>query len=818
MATTTRTPERKPEEDNNPGQEDFDKLIDKNFSSGDERMMEERAKKGAASPEDLAEDEKKAGGPAEAKGATDESKRLQPTHENTVGDGYKGSGLKKEMRLSFGRLKITKKRGIGAGIIAAILATLIAVFTITSGPLQLLHLAQILKKSWHHQEKISVHRSKGLFRYFRANNIGETRVGWVGSKVMTRLTGQLKDVGVTFETNSNGSPIKATIDTSKHPEFQDLLKSERRDQVIKVFEADPNLVGQLREGRFIDITFGPNTFKGIDYVRFFLKTSLDHLQSGAIATALSFRVATRFYDVPSLFHPLKRALAKIKNGVVAETPIETRQQEETRNQNLERSVTENPEAVSARDKVKDALGRDDIQTAVRTLNAALIGEAALCSIWDATGKIVQYNRYFVVLPTVLQAVDKMAAGSQAQSGEDFYLGQLGAIVTSFKDANGKTIWNSKPLQVLAGNPNPGGQDLPKKYGEAFHGSTTADNIRQKLKEFGISGGTFGSCGLFGQILSGLTNAFLIVAGFFTFGGTWATYAAKTAATAAAFAAVMIIAQQQFEDLINNTDVVPKILSGPLGGSLLAFGSREAANISARSSGGTAMPGTSTTTLSLNDQRQDQQQFQSEPFAKRVFDVHDYRSVISKLIDRPSTSPSENLSSVANFFAHPARLFSGLFSVMQPHVQAAGTYDWGFPQYGIEEGLATDPNYQDPYDNGDKVAVMLDNGGCADDSNKQDNGCSLRDRAMNCFGVDISKYSTDASKYSLTSYGDPGQWSAVAVKDVDPYSDGYKNARCDDTSTEWQRIKLFVFDSRLMDSMACYDNDAQSCTNVASSNG
>lgn len=47
---TTKSPQQR-DNDKNPGQDEFDKLIDRNISPGDERMMEERAKEGAS--EDL---------------------------------------------------------------------------------------------------------------------------------------------------------------------------------------------------------------------------------------------------------------------------------------------------------------------------------------------------------------------------------------------------------------------------------------------------------------------------------------------------------------------------------------------------------------------------------------------------------------------------------------------------------------------------------------------------------------------------------------------------------------------------------------------
>lgn len=113
MANTTQ----KPDQDNldpakNVGQNDFDKIIDQNFSPGDEKMMEERAQQGAAN--DFAKQEADAAniGPSEKVDLQADEERGDSSWRNNTTTNQPSTPL---------RGWFTKKRSAGLGLIVGIL-------------------------------------------------------------------------------------------------------------------------------------------------------------------------------------------------------------------------------------------------------------------------------------------------------------------------------------------------------------------------------------------------------------------------------------------------------------------------------------------------------------------------------------------------------------------------------------------------------------------------------------------------------------------------------------------------------------------------
>jgi len=120
------------------------------------------------------------------------------------------------------------------------------------------------------------------------------------------------------------------------------------------------------------------------------------------------------------------------------------------------------------------------------------------------------------------------------------------------------------------------------------------------------------------------------------------------------------------------------------------------------------------------------------------------------------------------------------------------YDFGFPKYGFSKEDLNNPLMEDPYDNAEKAADII----------KVNPG--LKDRALSCFGVELNDgdhgLQVDVVK---NPEGDP-------ALDVLPNTLEYINANCADGSSDWLRVRLFIFDSRTMDAYACYDGDDEIC--------
>ncbi len=122
MANTTQ----KPDQDNldpakNVGQDDFDKIIDRNISPGDEKTMEDRAQSGAAN--DLAQQE------ADAANDGSDGDDLQ-TQEEQGDSTWKNNTSKNDTPSNNSIFRLTKKRSAGFGLIAGIvgIGTIISFF------------------------------------------------------------------------------------------------------------------------------------------------------------------------------------------------------------------------------------------------------------------------------------------------------------------------------------------------------------------------------------------------------------------------------------------------------------------------------------------------------------------------------------------------------------------------------------------------------------------------------------------------------------------------------------------------------------------
>jgi hypothetical protein len=127
MATST-LPEENTQEDHNPGQDEFDKLMSKNFSPGDERAMEERAKDGAI--DDNVEGKKASSEKSAENQNTSSEQNNSVAHEDTLGNGYKAGSDKNKQKGFLQDLR--KRRGLltGAGLFGGgIVALIIVIFS-----------------------------------------------------------------------------------------------------------------------------------------------------------------------------------------------------------------------------------------------------------------------------------------------------------------------------------------------------------------------------------------------------------------------------------------------------------------------------------------------------------------------------------------------------------------------------------------------------------------------------------------------------------------------------------------------------------------
>lgn len=802
MQTKTPTPESE-EDRHNPAQEEYEKLTGRynpdhkdheaagnpTDPRGHDTAAGDASDPRGPGPDDIKQQE-------EAPASPDYSSSHVPDDER-VGRGYTKN--EKSQRTGWRRYVYNRRAAASGGVIGLIIAAMFG-FSVLQGPFQLIHLGQILQLPGTHSKNTIQLRNRGLFRAARTGHVEETRLGKLGSKVYNKTLSQLKEQGIEFtDRNIRGVPRRLRIDTSKNDNFKDLSAGERPGAIADFFKAEgydaPKVVSLDANHYYIDLD--PTTAQGLDFIKATAKTSIGSLASGAVEEGLSMRFVKEAWRLPRLFSPLEKYSETLKNKV-ASGLSRKQASEEIERERLKTevgAVANSPEVIPEKSKLKDAIKKR--QSAVLKV---LIPTAFACAVRNAADSAVAVNRAMIVLPTTVQAADKIAVGSKIQSNQEIDLADAEVVSNTLIDpTTGKSVWEGMALQALTGSGHPGGPDLWIKYKQAFSADTTADNIRDavqvKVPHTGIKI-TDIVCNKYAELAQVVVGAVLVVVNLPDGDAGAAAYAAAIAGalkSAVAFGGVIYAIEHFGPELIADKAAVPELLSGPVGGNLMAYGARELANVNARSLGGTAMEGTETSTLGLAEDKEYQQQLASMSLTDRLFNPHSYNSLVSKVIDSTNLSPQNTMASLGRIFTNFGSMFGHAFAQLSPHALADNKpYDWGFPLYGISNQLAEDKKYQDPYENADETVKIL----------KKDN--DYINRAKTCFGVEINE---------------KDDWSVIAKHDVNPASRDYAAANCNEDSDSWNRIRLFVMDSRLMDTIACHQGtDEQSCENIGMAGG
>jgi hypothetical protein len=759
------------------------------------RNQEERAQSesgGLYNPSGDTENTKEVAGP-QAAGVKDEQKTgaVGAATQGIASAATPTSGIGKTVSFFWGGSS-RKKKTVGGGIVAVIVAAFFG-FSILSGPLQLVHLSEQLKTNFASSQQASANRGNKLFRYANSSgDLAETRVGLLGKKYLKGTITSLADLGVEFQSNSLGALKSTTIDTKKlakkYPELDGMNRAQQRAWLADRYDGLAAKQISYSKGKFV-IDGGDFTMKTTSLLQ---KNSVALTADGSIDAALKNRILAKFFDIPSLFHPLKRAVnSKLNRTLNAKEQKAQQDAEEAREK-----ATIDPVEAKADAAVKNI--EDESNKYNSPVMKTLLLTGGACFVRGIAGDVVTVNRDRIVAPAVIRSIDLIAVGEQIKSGQDFDIRQLGAVEKSLTNSAGKTVWQSKPLQATERVSNPSGPDLPEDYRQAFSSKTTSGTIKGWANK-SLGGSTSASvlCSPLGQLAQVVVTLGASAASAF---GEVASGGALTPAIAGAWAAkesvafaISAVAMHFVESFVlsqaTHGSLAKEAFSGPIGGGLLAYGGREAANIGSRAEGGVALSSTDSSKYTAMYESQQRKTFESESLASRLFDTHSTNSLMSQVALSISPSWKENVSNGAQFFASIGTTLPKIFSFLSSPVHAASqTYDWGFPQYGIPSSVLDDESMANPYKNANQVASVLDGS----------SGNGYISRAQDCFGVEISKES--------------GAWDVSPSSEVNPAEEDYGNARCDDLSDpNWKRVMLFVFDTRTMAATACYMGDDQSCS-------
>lgn len=738
------------------------------------------------------------------------------------------------------RRKSTLFGGGGAGIVG----TVIFVLVITSGSAELIQLDHTLQKNFNPSKHAMSRRLQKLVKKaLDAKSNGETTEDKLGAADFQPEVEELAKQGVTF--NDNGGSIDAEALSEKYPELKGMSEDARKAWLADKFSLSESDVSSSDKGK----SFSINSDGFASSAETFLlgDNSVEILSDGSVLNGISNRIFAKFLNIPDLFHPLNKQEGDQIAGEATDKQRSTIEDEEAA---AEASPEEAPGAPDVNSEVSDAESSAKSPGFLESLNISGYG----CNLIHLSNDINDIDKFRVELPAIIMGIRVMSMGEQVEAGQDINASQVNALLSSLMNSQGQDIWQGMALQATTGSSRREGIDLSPAYKQTFAGG----KVSQAMNTAGgaIVDAATGGTGLIPgaktlicsspvQWAANAASAVISVGAAATGvldggasdiaeGGTELAIKAGIQETVGQVesAGISLVATSFIDQFILNASTLGHLakdaFSGPLGGNLLAWGARDAGNKGAVVLGGTALSGTESAVQTADVDQQQEQQFRSESFFARMFNVDDPLSLASHLASSFTPSLTQNVASFAGDFSNiGSDLLSSLSSVFLPKSSAADDpYYWGIkgtgialPQYGIPDDVLNgkdisgrvDPTMADSYTNAHEVANMLD--ACSNNGANPGN-CWQIQEAQNCFEAVISKTS---GVWDVTTSDTPVDTTSNNTPD------GSSNCSTDlKTSNSWRRIILFIVDTRTMQSADCSKSNSptsdQSCQDVGYQTG
>lgn len=739
-----------------------------------------------------------------------EGDKLDSLDNDTIGEGYKAPKRK--------RFKMTgRQKAASGGIAGLLIGGGIGIFTIIQGPLQFIHIAQLLQQ-FHFRSGQEAGNSRILKMYkwtknARAGSAENARLSYLGKKIAVKMDARLAEAGISKNYSDTGLYKNTEIDALKFSEnaasgenFKRLPPEEFMAKFeesfgVKLTEVIDPLQPDVPTGKFTADEGG--FFSGYFKNRRLNKLIVNEVGQDGVGGSITARIMGKRDAVT--WHPIKRLDSKIVGSLDAKFTawLEELKQRITKGDDVTLSGSgqkdvdpddstkqvDNPENDAAASEVnksgqqaEDALKTGEGSTdgiikrftgstggRITMTSTAIIG--LVCAAQAIAKAVDQIKHDLVILPLIRTGVQAISLGNQVMSGQDISSEQLGFFSKQLYDPETKSSWASaKSIQAELGQEQTG-PDIPDEV-----------NIK-KLKE----GNAFTQ--FFSSIpgLDWTCNVFNSTAGrIFQFAISLTTPVATIVTTA-------VMETPQVKDAFAGAikwlagSPIPSFVMGATYGNYINYGARLASNNAAAAVGGAKLSDTAAIELRNYNIAALREENRQKPFAKKIFDIHSPHSLASIAIDNSSTDIKATFASILTNVTNPSKFLAIMRLPFSSKISAASNYAYGFDKIGFSLDDLKNSDYDNPYENAEKAKALL-----ASDS-------GLRDRVHNCFGVTVSENGdTIATDFE---------------KKVDPTDKEYPDD-CSDASQNWTRIRFYILDMKTAEATDCYDSgDSQSCQSV-----
>lgn len=699
-----------------------------------------------------------------------------------------------------------------------------------SGPFQFIHLSQILSTSHfgHMQMNSKTRMGRILIDMFRqASSPGErlanTRLNTLEYLYKNRTLSNLADKGLTPKLTKEGLFEGFEVDpTNPNSPFYNDYAARRStlptradairattDAVQKSF-GDSLTVTSDGESIFVQGENGIISDSGI-------KALAGALSSGDHPFMDSFwyfvRIRTLGKWTLAGFHPLLKLDAKTtaaKNALVAKwwqglkdlvsKGAEPSSADGAALQEKDAHGNVTTEALTGGEGAIDEVAAESVLLnpkaafALKGAGIAGTGVVVVCTL-KAVNDNIGIIRYFqVIAPMIRIAMTYIPVGNQFQSGRDVDLDEAGVLSQNLvsRDKTGAITsdWSeAAPIQAETGGS--GGIDMDQSVKDTFQGSPPflawTESAPVKSLCHPAVQLAFGAIGLATAIIVPEVSVL------------------SALAQTVAFAGLSVAATNFMSHLLAGAAVNLNATGAQLGNDM-DYGARLAANANAIPYGGVALTGAESARLAAAEQAQNTQQFQSQSLAYRLFNLYDYRSLASQTVDQIGiSSPQDVVAKIGNIPDIIGSLFRVPSQILSATVHAAPTpYNYPFPEYGFSLQDMDSSLIQDPAENAAVVGTILDKAVANNDQ-------TYIDKALDCFGVDITKGADGWDAIPTTASSTDGQDRTFGVN---PYDDAhYNTSNCISSGdTNWLRIRFWIFDTATIEGYTCFYGDDVSCAN------
>jgi hypothetical protein len=732
---------------------------------------------------------------------------------------------------------INKKRAaIAGGIVGGLTLGGTLFFFTTSGPLQFIHFAQMLRgPHFANSDNMSNTRFAKMVRYWRGNGtVGDTRLGWIEGKYKDRIIADMKRAGfepifeadsdyykgIKIDRTSEGSPYKGMSDEDLKAHLQEKFGVKATVAQIadgKFYVKSETFFGQRKALTQISKEMGK---KGVTASIRRRTLSKFGVVSWHPMTKIDKKVNQKISDLYATWKQSRDA--RVKEGVKAATIDGTNAQQQA--VDGEGKPIGDPQNVNGqvetvtRDKATTML--DNIKNS-KSLNvaggiAAAVG--IICGAKDIYDRMGEIYYAQTAMPLMRLGMDQVTTGSQVQAGAA--RGKMGDSFTALnlelasKPLEGtdpktgkKSSW-AAAKSIRQNNGQEGGVDVGAEDRAVLTGQ------KPWFLAWTQNATVAGLCSGFGQAVTGAVS---IIVGVFS-GGIASTVAGIVAGALAGPVIMDKIAQFLSGDTVDLEAVGTKF------GQQADWGVFLASNLSALQVGGREMTKAETAQAQQVFLAQKQAEFTSQPLAYRLFNPYDHQTLASRVIDSQSPDVGSTVANATKGVTHFGSAFRAIPRLFTPKVNAAAvTYDYGRPKIGYSQTEIDSALVENPFKNAEEVGVILDS----------DRGPDLIEKANECFGVAITKgeegwqvisqndaYETMVSGNQNEDCARLNQESGVAAasKPLTTTVNGGYVAPATAEATEWLKLRFFIADTGFAESYACLQGDEKSCENSGFGNG